>query len=145
MEKKKKKKHKYSDEELSLLENIDKDIFSQYRSIKEDTERFQYQLMVADKKTKKKYKKAIKSGKPFNFKDCDSVIVRKEILKEIDGSGLLSRIIYMYSEWSPIMKLLGRCIALLVAALLSVDIVKSTISKDNMDKLDKIFNLAMSV
>lgn len=142
---KKKKKHKYSDEEVFLLENIDKDIFSQYRSIKEDTERFQYQLMVADKKTRRKYNKAMKTGKPFNFKDCDSVKARKKVWKEIESSNLINRFMYLYQEWSPVMKLLGRCLALLIVAVLSVDMVKATISKDNLNKLDKLFNLAMSV
>lgn len=143
--KKKKKKQKHYDEDEDLLDSIDKDILSQYRSIREDVEAFQYQLMIADKKTKKKYNKALKTGKPFNFRECESVKARKKIIKEMEENSFIGRIMYLYTEWSPVVKLLGRCIALFVVALLSVDIIKSTISKDNLDKLDKIFKMSMSI
>ena len=145
MGKKKNKKHKKTEEEKSLLKEIDRDIISQYYSIKEDTERFQYELAKADRKTKKKYKKALKNGKPFSFVDNDSVRSRKKILKEMEEEDFLSKATRLCKEFIPIMKLLGRCLALLIVAILSLDYVKSTASKDTLSKLDQLFKLGMSI
>lgn len=145
MGKKKNKKQKKTEEEKSLLKEIDRDIISQYYSIKEDTERFQYELAKADRKTKKKYKKALKNGKPFSFVDNDSVKARKKILKEMEEEDFLSKATRLCKEFTPIMKLLGRCLALLIVAILSLDYVKATASKDTLSKLDQLFKLGMSI
>lgn len=145
MAKKKKKKKHHNEEEKSLLKMIDQDIISQYYSIKEDAERFQYQLIHADQKTRKKYKKALKNGKPFSFTDNDSVKARKKILKEMENDDFLVRAEKLCNDFAPILKLLGRCLALLIVAILSVDSVKATASKETMSRLDRIFKIAMSV
>lgn len=143
--KKKGKKKKTTMEEFSLLENIDKDIISQYSSIKEDIERFQYQLMLADKKTRKKYKKAMRTGKRFDLYDCDSVKTRKKIIKEMEQENFLTRIIKICEDFSPVLKLLGRCLALLLVAVLSFDSVKLRVNGETLTKMDKLFNMVMSI
>lgn len=145
MGKKKSKKKKMSKEEKSILDQIDSDIISQYNSIKEDTERFQYQLNKADRKTKKKYKKAVKEGKAFDMKNSKSVKKRKKIIKEMEERGFFARIMRLIEDCRPIIKLLSRCVGLLIAAILSVDLVKQTASKDTLSKMDKIFNIVMAV
>ena len=145
MGKKKSKKKKMSKEEKSVLDQIDYDIISQYNSIKEDTERFQYQLNKADRKTKKKYKKAVKEGKAFDMKNSKSVKKRKKIIKEMEERGFFARIMRLIEDCRPIIKLLSRCVGLLIAAILSVDLVKQTASKDTLSKMDKIFNIVMAV
>lgn len=145
MGKKKNKKHKRTKEEISLLKEIDKDIITQYYSIKEDTERFQYELAKADRKTKKKYKKALKEGKPFSFVNNDSVKARKKVLKEMEEEDFLTRATKICTEFAPIMKLLGRCISLLIVAILSLDYVKATASRETLSKLDTLFKLGMSI
>ena len=145
MGKKKSKKKKMSKEEKSILAQIDADIISQYNSIKEDTERFQYELNKADKKTKKKYKKSIKDGKAFDMKNSKSVKKRKKIMKEMEDQGFFARVMKLIEDCGPIIKLLSRCVGLLIAAILSVDLVKQTASKDTLSKMDKIFNIVMAV
>ena len=142
---KKKHKKKVTNEEKSLLAQIDSDIISQYNSIKEDTERFQYQLKKADKKTKKKYKKAVKEGKPFDMSNSKSVKKRKKMLKQMEEESFFTRVLRLIEDCGPILKLLSRCVGLLIAAILSVDIVKQTASKDTLSKMDKIFNTVMAV
>lgn len=145
MGKKKSKKKKMSKEEKSVLAQIDSDIISQYNSIKEDTERFQYQLNKADRKTKKKYKKAVKEGKAFDMKNSKAVKKRKKIIKEMEDQGFFARVVRLIDDCGPIIKLLSRCVGLLIAAILSVDLVKQTASKDTLSKMDKIFNIVMAV
>lgn len=145
MGKKKSKKKKMSKEEKSILAQIDADIISQYNSIKEDTERFQYELNKADKKTKKKYKKSIKDGKAFDMKNSKSVKKRKKIMKQMEEQGFFARVMRLIEDCGPIIKLLSRCVGLLIAAILSVDLVKQTASKDTLSKMDKIFNIVMAV
>ena len=143
--KKKKKKKKMSNEELSLLENIDFNIISQYKEIKEDIEDFQYQLARADRISRKKFKKAISKGKSFDYSNSPSILERKRIAKELEDKGTLDTIIKLFSDVGPVLKLLGRCVSVFILALLSMDFVKKSISTDTMSKLDTIFKMSMSI
>lgn len=142
MGKKKKKKKK---EEFSVLNEIDKDILGQYADIKEDIEVFQYQLLEADKKTKRKYAKAIKKGKSFDLRNSDAVKARKKILKEMDDNNFLTKVLRMFEDLGPILRILGRCVSLLIVAILSIDSVKLSVNQQTMAKMDRIIAMGMSL
>lgn len=142
MGKKKKKKKK---EEFSVLNEIDKDILGQYADIKEDIEIFQYQLMEADKKTKRKYAKAVRKGKSFDLRNSDAVKARKKILKEMDNTNFITKVLKMFDDLGPILKILGRCVALLIMGILSIDSVKMSVNQQTMAKMDRIVAMGLSL
>lgn len=145
MGKKKNKKKKQSKEELSLLEGIDQNIISQYRSIKEDIENFQYQLYQADRKTRKKYEKALRTGKPFDTINTPSIRKRKQITQKLEDDNFFDKVIRIMNEFGPILKLLGRLVSTFILALLSLDTVKRGIRPDTMKKIEQIFFMGMSI
>ena len=63
----------------------------------------------------------------------------------MEEEDFLSKATRLCKEFTPIMKLLGRCLALLIVAILSLDYVKATASKDTLSKLDQLFKLGMSI
>lgn len=150
MGKSKKKKKKKSREEEGLLEGIDKNLISQYYDVREDIENFQYQLYKADKKTRKAWEKAIKSGKPFVAVQSPSVKKRKEIMEQLgrkDGHGedFLDKIIRLCRDMLPIMKILGRLVAALILAIFSIEDVKKCATPATLEKADKIFSIGLAV
>lgn len=142
---KKKKKKKKHEEEIHVLKFIDSDIQSQYLGIKKDIEEYQYQIRYADRKTKKRYKKAMKTGKAFNYANSSSILTRRRVLKDMEEKQTLDQLINMFDDFAPIIKLIGRCVALLIIAILSFDSVKREIRPETLSKMDRIYSIAMSV
>lgn len=142
MGKKKKKKH---EEEIHVLKFIDSDIQSQYLGIKKDIEEYQYQIRYADRKTKKRYRKAMKTGKTFNYANSSSILTRRRVLNDMEEKQTLDQLINMFDDFAPIIKLIGRCVALLIIAILSFDSVKREIRPETLHKMDRIYSIAMSV
>lgn len=154
MSKKKIKKKKIKDvkferpvpkNERGLLANIDKNIVEQYLALEQDISDYQYQLYLADKKTKKKYKKYQKKGKLFYISDSPSVKKKMEIIKSMEENNFLEVCIKAFNDMRPILKLLGRTVALLLTALLSIDAIKRSIKPETMSMIDTIFNLSMAL
>ena len=142
---KKKKKHKKHDDEIHVIQFIDSDIEDQYNQIRKDIEDYQYQIKYADRRTKKKFKKAMKKGTQFDYMHSSSILTRKKILKDMEEKDTMDNLAKMFNDFSPVITLIGRCVALLIVAILSFDSVKRDIKPETLEKMDMVYKIAMSV
>ena len=55
------------------------------------------------------------------------------------------RIDKMLQTVSPLIIIIGRLICSLILSVLSIDIVKASVSKTTLDKMDKVYKLAYSI
>ena len=92
-----------------------------------------------------KYKKYQKKGKLFYISDSPSVKKKMEIIKSMEENNFLETCIKAFNDMRPILKLLGRTVALLLTALLSIDAIKRNIKPETMSMIDTIFNLSMAL
>lgn len=138
--KKKKKEPKYS-----LISELDRDLMSQYDNMIEDIETYQYQIYLADKKTKKKNKKKHKKGCNDFYSVKPTIKARKKIVKDMEEKGYPNRFLDALGDVGPVVKLLGRLLAALLLAILSIDSVKKAIKPETLGLLDKVFSVAVSV
>ena len=63
----------------------------------------------------------------------------------MENTGFIDRIIKCFDEISPIVKLISRLVAALIVAILSVSQIKGRINKNTLNKLQNIYEFAMSV
>ena len=137
------KKKKQSTE--SLLNLIDTDIMSQYRDIREDLDDFQYQLMVADRKDKKKYKKKMKKGKKYKYGNSKAERVMEKRKNSVYSGSMMDDFLDTLNDLRPVITMSGRCTAVLLLAILSMKSVKVNASKNTLKKIDKIFEFGMKL
>lgn len=137
------KKKKQSTE--SLLNLIDTDIMSQYRDIREDLDDFQYQLMVADRKDKKKYKKKMKKGKKYKYGNSKAERVMEKRKNSVYSGSMMDDFLDTLNDLRPVITMTGRCTAVLLLAVLSMKSVKVNASKNTLKKIDKIFEFGMKL
>jgi hypothetical protein len=137
------KKKKQSTE--SLLNLIDTDIMSQYRDIREDLDDFQYQLMVADRKDKKKYKKKMKKGKKYKYGNSKAERVMEKRKNSVYSGSMTDDFLDTLNDLRPVITMTGRCTAVLLLAILSMKSVKVNASKNTLKKIDKIFEFGMKL
>ncbi len=137
------KKKKQSTE--SLLNLIDTDIMSQYRDIREDLDDFQYQLMVADRKDKKKYKKKMKKGKKYKYGNSKAEKVMEKRKNSVYSGSMTDDFLDTLNDLRPVITMTGRCTAVLLLAILSMKSVKVNASKNTLKKIDKIFEFGMKL
>lgn len=143
MGKSKKNKKKKKKKEISIINEIDRNLISQYEMMIEDIETYQYQMYLADKKAKKKLKK--KKKKENGFYDVDDKIkVRKKIVKDMEEKDYLNQFTEILKDIGPIVVIMGRLIAALILAILSIDSVKKAIKPETLKKMDTVFRLAIS-
>ena len=137
------KKKKQSTE--SLLNLIDTDIMSQYRDIREDLDDFQYQLMVADRKDKKKYKKKMKKGKKYKYGNSKAERVMEKRKNSVYSGSMMDDFLDTLNDLKPVITMTGRCTAVLLLAILSMKTVKVNASKDTLKRIDKLFEFGMKL
>lgn len=137
---KKKKKKK----EFSIINEIDRNLISQFDEMVDDIETYQYQMYLADKKANRKNKKK-KKKKENGFYDVDDKIkVRKKIVKDMEEKDYLSKFTEILKDIGPIVVIMGRLIAALILAILSIDSVKRTIKPETLAKMERVFCMAIS-
>ena len=142
MSKKKKNSKKKS---ISILKEVDKSLTGTYDDLIEEIQDMQYQLNLADQKARKKAKKHAKSGKEF----CDykklRADVRKQVVQTMEGNNFLDRVNRVLNDIAPIIVLIGRLVASLILAILSLDIVKVNIKPETLQKMTSVYEHAMAL
>ena len=78
--------------------------------------------------------------------DTDTIrcSVRREIIKEIEGSNFLERAMKILQDLSPIFVIIARLIATLILGILSIDRVKVLIKPETLAKFNKVVEKAMT-
>lgn len=140
-----KKKKKKSTKSISILEEIDKTLTGTYEDLVEEIQDMQYKLNIADQKARKKAKKRTKNGKEF----CDYSKLRKqareEVINSMEGNNFLDRIRKILDDVAPIVVVIGRLVASLILAILSLDIVKINIKPETLQKMKSVYETAMAL
>jgi hypothetical protein len=140
---KKKKKKKNS---ISILKEVDKTLDGTYDDLMKEIEEMQLRLNYADQKARKKAKKlSKKKGGQY----CDYETLRKEVRMEVVGhmesNNFLERVMKVLNDIAPIIVVIGRLIASLILAILSMDVVKLNIKPETLASMDKVYKKAMAV
>lgn len=130
-----------------ILKEVDKSLDHTYDALQEEIENMQNRLIMADKKARKKAKKATKKNKNITSAEVNRIKkqARDEILSEMQQTSLLERITKAFEDIAPIIVVIARLVASLICAILSLDVVKTTIKPEMMASLDKVYKKAMSI
>lgn len=144
--KKKNKKKKYyqnliADTQSDDKKKLDKD----FRKALTEIESYRIRLAEADKKASLKERRNINKRTEEFYTGMESIKARSKMAKEWEKTGFLDRTITMLEQVAPIIKTLAKLVMGLVITFLSIDAIKTKIKPETVDKLSKIFHLAMSV
>ena len=141
----KKKKKNESKKSISILKEIDKSLGHTYDDLIEEIQDMQYRLNIADQKARKKAKKHAKNGKEY----CDykklRTQVRKDVIMTMEGNNFLDRVMKVLNDIAPIVVVIGRLVASLILAILSLDVVKVNIKPETLNKMTSIYEKAMAL
>lgn len=144
----KKKDHYKMKLDKKLGVNVfDTKLDQQYAEIISDIEDLQYEIYKADKKKKKKKKKQLKAGLlPFYEGSCTkSKKARIKAAKKLTSEDFFVLIRNLLTDLKPVVIILARLIAMLITAILSLDIVKERIGKESLKKMDSLYKLCLQV
>ena len=140
MSKKKKKKQKKE----KLLYEVDNSLNAQYMGLKEEIEYLQMEWDRTRAKCKKKAKKKMKKNGGFYPYEYE-MKERKKLIKKMEDSNLFSRTESCLEDLRPICLIIARLIAALIVAILSIDAIKLYLKPETMEKMTRVYELAMSV
>ena len=141
------KKKKTKKKSISILNEVDKQLTGTYENIMEEIQEMQLKLNLADQKARKKIKKMGKKKNQYAEYRAEKIRrdARKEVIEEIEGSNFLDKAMNVLKDLAPIVVLISRVIASLITAILSVDRVKLMIKPETLDKLNRVYQKAMSI
>lgn len=140
MSKKKKKKQKKE----KLLYEVDNSLNAQYMGLKDEIEYLQMEWDRTRAKCKKKAKKKMKKNGGFYPYEYE-LKERKKLIKKMEDSNLFSRTESCLEDLRPICLIIARLIAALIVAILSIDAIKLYLKPETMEKMTRVYELAMSV
>lgn len=139
MSKKKKKQKKEK-----LLYEVDNSLNAQYMGLKDEIEYLQMEWDRTRAKCKKKAKKKMKKNGGFYPYEYE-LKERKKLIKKMEDSNLFSRTESCLEDLRPICLIIARLIAALIVAILSIDAIKLYLKPETMEKMTRVYELAMSV
>lgn len=135
---------KKSKKQISILKEVDKTLDHTYDDLMEEIQDMQLKLYYADQKARKKAKKESRKNKNVNY-DAIRLQTRKEVLNQMDNTSFLDRAASVLKDIAPIIVVIGRLIASLILAILSLDVIKMHIKPETLEKMNMVYKAAMSV
>jgi len=140
---KKKKKKKNS---ISILNEVDKSLNGTYDDLMKEIEDMQLRLNYADQKARKKAKKMSKKkgGQYYDYETLRKE-ARMEVVGKMESNNFLERALKVLNDISPIIVVIGRLIASLILAILSLDVVKMNIKPETLNSMNIVYKKAMAV
>ena len=143
MGKKKKKKKKESDSYL-LLHDIDDTLDQQHQDVIREIEELQYKLYLEDQKSTKELRKELRRKNQFSYNLVRSRS-RKKLIEEMESTNLFGRLERILGELGPVIVLIGRLVAALITALLSITEVKLWLKPTTLNKLEKVYKMSRAI
>lgn len=129
------------------LKNIDKNLNIKYDELIREIDGMQKYLNKVDKKARKKAKKKANGDKDLYKRlyknDISRAKARCKMVKE--NETFFDNLDSTIKEVEPTAKIVSRIIAALIVSILSIEVVKVNISPEQLDVLDKIYNISMKV
>ena len=147
MGKKKEEKKRKEREEASLqiLKEVDDQLNTSHDDIMREIEELQYRLYVEDQKAKKKVRRKLRKDPQYFSSSKERVEVRKKIVAEMESTDLLTRIQNMFQKFIPMISIIGKLVATLINMILSITEVKVWLKPETLAKMDKVYQVAMSL
>lgn len=147
--KKHKKKHQKGDYKNGIFDvsagKSKKDLNKDFKRTLKDIEEMQISLYEADKKQNRKERKKINKKEAEFYTGMSSIKCRKKIAKKWEKRGFLDYVIELLHQISPLVQILAKAVCVLIISFLSVDAIKLAISPNTLNKLAKLFDIAISV
>ena len=141
MSKKKKKK-----KSISILKEVDKSLNGTYEDLIQEIEDMQLRLNYADQKARKKAKKlAKKNGSGFYDYETLRKEARMEVVGMMESNNFIDRAMKVLNDIAPIIVVIGRLIASLILAILSLDSVKINIKPETLNGMNAVYKKAMAL
>lgn len=142
MAKKKKKKK----ESISILNEVDKSLNGTYDNLMKEIEDMQLRLNYADQLARKKAKKMAKKkgGKYYDYETLRKE-ARMEVVGTMESNNFLERVTKVLNDVAPIIIVIGRLVASLILAILSLDAVKMNIRPETLNSMNLVYKRAMAV
>ena len=134
------------DKELGI--NVfDSKLDKQYAEIISDIEDMQYEIYKADKKKKKKKKKKMQKGLlPFYEESLTkSKKARIKAAHQLTSDDFFKLVKNLLNDLKPIVVIIARLVAMLITAILSMDVVKANIGKQTLKKMDSLYKICLQV
>lgn len=144
-----KKKKKKSQNDFSVLAEVDNNLNQTYDELMHDIHRMQTQLIIVDAKAKKKLKKKKKKELHGNMQlynnDEFRAYTRRRILKEMEDTNFFDKIEHILKDLVPTVIIIARLVASLILSILSMDIVKINIKPKTLARMNMIYQAAMAI
>ena len=140
----KKKKKGKKKKSISLLEELDTTLDQEHDNLLQELEELQYRLYLEDLEATKKMRKQLRKKNQFsvNLKRADS---RRKIINEMEETDLMGRIERFFHEVGPMIVIIGRLVAALINALLSITEVKLWLQPSTVNRLERIYQTARAI
>lgn len=149
---KKGKKNKNAETIFYSNNNFDRILHESKRSMNKkfnkainDIEEYRIQLYEADKRQRRKERKKINKHEAEFYTDMEGLKCRKRMAKEWEETGFLDRIIKLLQQLSPLVATLAKIVGFLIISFLSIDAIKATIKPKTLNRLNSIYDIAMSI
>lgn len=143
--KKKKKKNKNKNLSNIKLKEMDKNLMEGYESVTKEIEDYRIKLYLADQEARKKAKKKIKKDPKYFETSYERLEARRKVINEMEGNSFFERMEKILNDVVPVIIIISRLVAALILTILAIDPVKIGIKKETYDKMQLIFNSAMSI
>lgn len=148
-----KKKKSSKKKNISSLQLMDDAMNETYDDLTYEIRTLQTKLYMADREAEKKIRKRkkknkYKRGEDFKFDSDIKEIRRKareEVLRDMEGTNLLDRVRGVLNDLVPIVVVVARLVASLILSILSLDFVKVNIKPTTLNKLNGVYQKAMSI
>lgn len=139
-------KNKKSKKSISILKEVDKSLNGTYDDLMKEIEDMQLRLNFADQKARKKAKKMSKrkSKNPVDLENLRKE-ARMEVIGKMESNNFLDRVMNILNDISPIIVVIGRLIASLILAILSLDCVKINIKPKTLETMKAVYNKAIAI
>jgi hypothetical protein len=138
------KKKKKKEKSISILNEIDNSLNESYTDLMQEIQDYQMEIYIADKKYREKLEKKLKKD-PYYFDTGGKSKARKKTLAKMESNNFFDRVEKALKDLSPIIIIIGRLICSLILSILSIDTVKTSISKGTLDKMSSVYQIAYSV
>ena len=134
------------DETLKDIADAVKRLNGTYDDLMKEIEDMQLRLNFADQKARKKAKKMSKrkSKNPVDLENLRKE-ARMEVIGKMESNNFLDRVMNILNDISPIIVVIGRLIASLILAILSLDCVKINIKPKTLETMKAVYNKAIAI
>lgn len=139
-------KNKKNDKNDPLERHFKYVLSKNWEGILEEISEMNDAIQRADKKDLKKLKKVKKSNKIdyYDIIDNKGFKVRKKTVKMFKDPKFIDSMIHCMTHAGSLIKLIKRAISVLIVSLLSINCVKSYISKSTLDKVNLVFRYTVT-